>query len=703
MKGKTALKRKNCIRAFTPEINLTEAVLPVIEHIAEQMPGGFFIYRADGHEELIFANSATVHIFGCETLEEFHEFTGFTFPGMVHPDDLREVEASIGAQILRADNRNFDAVEYRITRKDGVVRYLEDYGRFVHTEALGDLYYVFIADVTDKHQIAEENRRRAKVIEGISKEYTSIYLLDIDAGTMLPYRLQTGGLREIMDELRKQGEVKADWREILPVYAERYVEEADRERYLKEIQGDTIRRRLETEKSYQVNYRCKWPEDGLRYMRMSIVRIDENDARYAVMGYKDITDETIQVQQETQAKMRTEMELEKERRTNEAKSTFLFNVSHDIRTPMNAVMGFTALAERHMDDPELLREYLGRVEESSRYMLSLLDDLLEMSQADAKKIRLKLEPADLREELESAMNFLRPQAAAKHILLTADMRFPEGRVLLDILRFQRVMTNVIGNAVKFTPEEGAVQVTARARHTSESGYARYEITVSDNGVGMTKEFLSRIFQPFEREDTSTKTGQSGTGLGLSIAKALLDAMGGSISARSQKGQGSVFTVQLPLKLAGEAAVDVEEEAPREADARANGERRILLVEDIELNRMLAETILEEAGFLVESVPDGCDAVEAVKRKPAGYYDLVLMDIQMPVMNGYEATRAIRALERDDVKGLPILALSANAREEDKRMSLDSGMNAHLAKPFDVSNLLQTVHHFIAAGEKREAE
>ena len=261
------------------------------------------------------------------------------------------------------------------------------------------------------------------------------------------------------------------------------------------------------------------------------------------------------------------------------------------------------------------------------------------------------------------------------------------------------MSNLVSNAVKFTPAGGAVPVSARRKQVSESGYARYEFTVSDTGVGMSEEFMRRMYEAFEREESSTKAGTIGTGLGLSITKSLLNVMGGSIAVKSRKGEGTTFTVDLPLKLADHVSAPAGENT-EETNFRAKGEHRILLVEDIEINRMLAETILEEAGFLVESVPDGCDAVEIITNHPQWYYDLVLMDIQMPVMNGYEATRAIRAIGRSDTNTLPIIALSANARDEDKRMSMESGMNNHIAKPFDVAHLISTVNEHIAAREQQ---
>ena len=275
--------------------------------------------------------------------------------------------------------------------------------------------------------------------------------------------------------------------------------------------------------------------------------------------------------------------------------------------------------------------------------------------------------------------------------LEQKLDLPDQEVYVDTLRFRRVMSNIISNSVKFTPRNGKITISARQKNVSESGYARFTFSVSDNGVGMTEDFMRRMFEAFEREETSTQTGYIGTGLGLTITKRLLDIMGGSISVKSKKGEGSTFTIDLPLKLANHSPKKIQENAH---EYKATGKHRILLVEDIEVNRMLAETILTESGFLVDSVPDGCDAVDAIKDSPIGYYDLVLMDIQMPVMNGYEATRSIRALGREDTANLPIIALSANAREQDKQMSMESGMDSHVAKPFDIAHLISTINDHI---------
>lgn len=672
----------------------------------ERMPGGFFIYQADGTEKVLYANEILLHIFDCRTWEEFRELTGGTFPGMVHPDDLPGVQASIEEQIRR-DERHLDYVEYRIVRKDGVIRWLDDCGRFVHTEEYGDVYYVIARDITSLRTLRDENVRKNEVIEGLSVDFSSILLLNLDTGTVRAYRDTDGTVHNLLSELPPRKRENPDWRDVFSLYAEKYVLPDDRARYLEEVSGAKIRERLRGQRSYTVDYRCPDRDGKPVYMQMSVVRIDSETQRSrVVMGYRNITEQVLRLQRDMSEKLNMELALEQEKRANEIKSSFLFNISHDIRTPMNAIMGFTELSKRHISEPERLQGYLAKVDESNHHMLALIDDLLEMSQIGYGRIELKAERCALRQQLHLVLDMFRGDMEEKHILLQKQIDLPDEDVYVDALRFRRVMGNLLSNAVKFAPDYGTVTIAARRKQVSDSGYARYEFRVSDNGPGISEEFLHKIFDAFEREHTSTHTGKSGTGLGLTISKTLLDIMGGSIRVESKKGKGSTFTVDLPMKTAsGDSAPEEVSYTPKsDVLYKAHGERRILLVEDIEINRMLAETILEEAGFLVESVPDGCDAVEAFHNHPPGYFDLVLMDIQMPVMNGYEATRAIRALGRPDTADIPIIALSANARDEDRKMSMESGMNQHIAKPFDVAQLITTVNeHIEARNEKISAQ
>ena len=676
--------------------------MPAMNWFAEQMPGGFFIYRADETQAILYVNNAAIRIFGCKTTSEFKELTGCTFRGMVHPDDFQKVQSSIDSQIADTGNENMDHVEYRIIRKDGEVRWVEDYGHYAQLPGYGKVYYVFISDITEKKRIQEENRLAAEVIEGLSVEYACIYLLNMDTGRMRTYHLKNDFFKEISNKIGIPDGQKADWHEVLENYAKIYIIPEDRDMFLAEITDKRMRERLATEVSFTVNYRCHAARGGVVYVAMSVNRVkSEGINDHVVMGFRDVTDETLVFQRELEEKMETELELEREKRSNEIKSQFLFHVSHDIRTPMNAIMGYAGLAKRHIMEPRQSEDYIERVEESGSQLLSLIDDLLDMGKLESGRIELKEEPCSLSEQISMVLELFRAQALEKEISLDEEVNLPDDEdVLLDTGRFRRILSNLVSNAVKFTPKGGSIKIGAKQKDVSKSGYARYEFVVSDTGIGMSREFVAHLYEAFERESSSTESGMAGAGLGLSIAKSLVDMMGGSLSVQSEKGKGTTFTLNLPLKLADhkEASTPKEEDS---ADFRAKGEYRILLVEDIEFNRMLTETILSESGFLVESVEDGCDAVEAVKTHPKGYYDLILMDIQMPVMNGYEATRAIRAIQREDISRLPIIALSANAREEDKRMSIESGMNNHVAKPFDVGNLIATINEYIE--EKRWKE
>ena len=674
-----------------------ESNLPVLDNIVDKMPGGFFIYRADDKEEFIYVNDVLLEIFGCQNLEEFKTLTGYTFPGIVHPDDLDEVQASIRRQIAIHDKK-FDYVEYRIIRKDGTIRWVDDFGRFTHSKNYGDVFYVFLRDITEIHLEREENQRRQKVIEGLSVDFASIYLINLETGTMRPYRLENEIFNALTTELDRKNIVNFTWLDVLPIYVERFVLPEDKELFFKETKIERILEKLDKESSCTLTYRCKGENDKIIYTEMFIAGVEEeNSTRHIVVGFRDVTENFTQMRRELADKMNIEMALEREKHANEIKSSFLFNISHDIRTPMNAIMGFTELAKIHLENASLLKKYLEKVDEANHHLLSLIDDLLEMSRVDYGRLELKSEPCNLREQINIVLDMFRPFIAQKNIALEENLEFPTNEVFVDSVRFRRVMSNLMSNAVKFTPANGKIKVSALRKQISDSGYARYQFSISDTGVGMSEAFMKKMYDAFEREQTSTKTGYIGAGLGLSITKKLLNIMGGSISVKSKKDEGSTFTVDLPLKLVEHTStgeIIEESKIPKHFD-----EHRILLVEDIEMNRLLAETILTESGFLVESVPDGSDAVEIIKSRPVWYYDLVLMDIQMPVMNGYEATRAIRALGREDTNVLPIIALSANAREEDRKMSLESGMNFHVAKPFDIAHLISTIDEYISISRK----
>ncbi|MBQ9406235.1 MAG: response regulator [Desulfovibrio sp.] len=406
---------------------------------------------------------------------------------------------------------------------------------------------------------------------------------------------------------------------------------------------------------------------------------------------RDITDKR---QAEEEARQATEGML-KEKRWREARDVFLASMSHGLRTPMNAIMGYASLALRHMWDASKVREDIGHVQDAGRQMLTLVDDILEIGQINAQGVELTPTCVHLSQELQRAYNAASEMIRGKGLDFVFDVQGVDDEVMLDSGKFQRVMANLLSNAAKFTPTGGKVTLSASKGEVSSTSLARYHIKVADTGTGMDPAFVDKAFEAFQCETAPGEGSLSGAGIGLASARKFVEAMGGSIALESVKGQGTVVSVDLPLTL----GVERRHEQPARATTYSRWEdsekSRVLLVEDMEVNRMLAATILEEAGFLVEMAMDGRDAVDLVAEKPAAYYDIILMDIQMPIMDGYETARAIRAMPREDARNIPIIALSANVSDDDRRKALESGMNGHLSKPLDIAVMIAAINKQLA--------
>lgn len=374
-----------------------------------------------------------------------------------------------------------------------------------------------------------------------------------------------------------------------------------------------------------------------------------------------------------------------------AKSSFLFNMSHDIRTPMNAILGFTEIARRNVNDTARLTDCLEKINISGKHLLQLINDVLDMTKIENGKATLSEECCNLEECIERARDVLQIEIDQKRLTLQTDTSTVENKwVYCDSLRFNQVLFNLLSNAVKFTRPGGHILVALHQKPCAIQEYAAYEMRVKDDGIGMSPEFLPHVFEPFERERTSTISQTQGAGLGMSIAKNLVGLMGGAIQVTSEPGKGTEFVAQFTFKLREQT--QRPEQPPSTEDAFPNdfSGKRLLLVEDNELNMEIAQELLAEAGFAVETAANGQIAVEMVQNAAAGYYDAILMDIQMPVMDGYQASRKIRCLENKDLAEIPIIALTANAFDEDKKEALVSGMNAHIAKPLDATVLYQTL-------------
>jgi len=608
---------------------------------------------------------------------------------------------------------------------------------------------------------------------------------------------------------------------------EEFILDESLEEYRTAIRTEQLRQHFEAgEAEVTVEY-WGWVAAGQQVcVRQSfIMTLDDDTGDIIVLVVsKDITAQVRRQREQTQALQEALLQAQ---HANKAKTTFLSNMSHDIRTPMNAIIGFTTIAVSHIDNRRQVEDCLRKVLSSSNHLLSLINDILDMSRIESGKVQIKEQECNLSELTHNLVNIIQPQVKAKQLDLFIDtFDVVNEDVIADALKLSQIFVNLLSNAVKYTPAGGTVSFRVAQQATFHRGYGDYVFTVKDNGIGMSPEFVEHIFEPFEREASATRSGIQGTGLGMSITRNIVEMMGGVINVQSEKNKGSEFQVKLSLRLqdvrknteliqeleglralvvdddcdscesvvklleqlglraewttSGKEAVhraksasrqndsyhtyiidwqmpelsgietarriratigqeapiiiltaydwtDIEEEA-REAgitafcakplfmsdlksalliannliekeetrswtEADFSG-RRILLVEDNELNREIAEAILEETGFTVESAPDGTDAVAMVRQSEPHYYDAILMDVQMPVMDGYEATRTIRALPREDAENIPIIAMTANAMEEDKEAALKNGMNDHIAKPLDIDLFLSVLGKYI---------
>jgi signal transduction histidine kinase/CheY-like chemotaxis protein/ABC-type amino acid transport substrate-binding protein len=427
---------------------------------------------------------------------------------------------------------------------------------------------------------------------------------------------------------------------------------------------------------------------------VSVMYVEEK--KIAVMT---TIDNTAAVESEIEQKRLVEDALRSAEKANTAKTTFLSNMSHDIRTPMNAIIGFTSLAETHIDNTEQVKDYLSKISASSHHLLSLINDVLDMSRIESGRLHLDETEFNLSDFVHNIQGIIMPDLTAKELNFTVDMSgVSDDSVICDKLRLNRVILNLLGNAIKFTENGGNIKLLVDETNSDGKDTAIYEFHVSDTGIGMSEEFISHVFEPFERERNSTVSGVQGTGLGMSISKNIVDMMGGTISVSSVKGEGTEFTVIIPMKKTNPDNITIEVEETIHSRNNIHGQR-ILLVEDNDMNREIAAEILGSAGLVVEEAEDGSVAVDMLLNKGAGYYTLVLMDIQMPIMDGYTATKRIRSFEDKELAKIPIIAMTANAFEEDKQNALAAGMNAHLAKPISVDLLLDTLEQIFGNMEQ----
>lgn len=378
---------------------------------------------------------------------------------------------------------------------------------------------------------------------------------------------------------------------------------------------------------------------------------------------------------------------------NRAKSTFLFNMSHDIRTPMNAIIGYADLASRHSDDPAKLKKYMENIQVCGQNLLMLLNNVLDLARIENDKTEMEYSVSDIEKDFRNCLAMFRNQAGSKGQTLTVTTQLPYPYIYADIPHLTEVCTNLVSNAVKYTGAGGTIRCGVTQKPGEKEGWCDTVVTVADNGIGMSQEFQKHIFEPFERERTSTVSKVEGSGIGMGIVKKLVGLMGGTVELESKIGVGSTFTVTIPCRIASENEIQAKREI-NPSDQKCLCGTRILLTEDNDLNAEIATELLQEEGCTVDRAKDGVECVDMLEKAANGTYQLILMDVQMPVMNGYDATKKIRRMDDPQKANIPIVAMTANAFSEDRQVALDAGMNDHIAKPINMSVLVPTLRKYL---------
>ena len=657
-------------RAYEEEITKKNQTL---ETIFTTIDCGVIRHTIDG-TRVLSINRAALEILGYDSYEELMA-EGFNWVAASVMDEDKEMLQ----ERMRTLQKEGDSVsvEYRVKRQNGEI--LHVMGNVKLLMENGELIYQrFLLDCTaQKLQEKQNERHHQELIHALGIDYSLIFFFDLDTNVGMLLRDDDSYVHNSFFD----GEILLS--ESMERYISEYVYEEDREMLRQALSIETMKKKLSERKMYYVNYRVA-QEDKLAYFQMKAVSTGtEGGSNGIVLGVRSVNEE---MRREMEQKTLLEDALMQANKASKAKSAFLSNMSHDIRTPMNAIVGFTNLAIAHIDNKEQVEEYLKKIMTSGNHLLNLINDVLDMSHIESGKMQLEEKPCNLTDIVNGLRNILQADANAKQIELQVDTaNVVNENICCDKLRLNQVLLNLLSNSVKYTEAGGTVSLRITEKPGAPAGCAVYEFYIKDNGLGMSQEFVERIFEPFEREKTSTISGIQGTGLGMAITKNIVDMMNGTITVKSKQGEGSEFTVTFTFRL---HAGTKEKGVPKKKGRHHTG--RILLAEDVELNQEIAVAILEDAGFSTEVASNGQIAVEMLAKSEPGYYQVVLMDVQMPVMGGYEATKEIRELENEELAKIPIIAMTANAFEEDKQEALKCGMNGHIAKPIDIQNLFETL-------------
>ena len=522
-------------------------------------------------------------------------------------------------------------------------------------------------EVRKKENVLELQR---EIIEGISKDYFSVLLVELDQGQIYSYREAGSNGKRIADFCRSYHD---RWTELLPAYAKDLVSDDSRDSFLEELSFEKLK---STNEDYSFTYEYM-SDEGVLYYQARVSYVKKKDrTRAVVIGTRNIDDlikkERLQKEQLRKAYIQAE-------NASNAKTNFLNNMSHDIRTPMNVILGYNQLMKKQLTDPVLV-DYQKKIEQSGNLLLSIINDVLNMARIESGKSVLAQSSESIVDMVEEVSNVFGTMAKEKEIVLDTKIDIVHKQVLCDSTKVKEILVNLIGNAIKYTPNGGHVTVDVKELECSKEGYGTYQVQIIDTGIGMSESFIPTLFDSFTRE---ASVNIMGTGLGMAIVKKLVDMMGGTIDVESVLGKGSTFTITIDHKIVDDEIDKTKQEDLVVSKHSLEG-KHVLLAEDNELNAEFAKIILEDCGLHVDLARDGLECVDKVTQKPVGTYDFILMDIQMPNMNGYLATQKIRTIP--EKHNIPIIAMSANAFDEDKKQALKVGMDGYISKPIDMEKL-----------------
>lgn len=544
--------------------------------------------------------------------------------------------------------------------------------------------------IPDKEQLEDEEfpitlgkqvQQARHEVEALSAGYSYICLINLETGDVeLIKGNNIPGLNGRYTQIDHN---------ILLEQVNRLITEPYRESSVEFYDSTTIAKRLEGKNS--LFHTCE-RTDGTWILSMIVPqKYDENGRVVSVLlANRDFTEEKKRELEQEEALRQEKIKAEK---ANEAKSIFLFNMSHDIRTPMNAILGFSQLMKKELTNPKLVH-YQEMIEQSSQLLLSIINNVLDMARVESGKMELDENYEVVGNITQLVCGAFAAEASKKNIELNKIVNVEHKHIITDSTKMQEILSNLISNAIKYTPEGGKVLIDVQELPYDKEGYTLIQTKVSDTGIGMSEEFLPSLFELFTRERNTTLSKIPGTGLGMAIVKNLVDLMNGSIEVESELGKGSTFTITIPHKIANKDYTNRNIESSNEFDIDFKG-KRILLAEDNELNAEITTTILSEMGFEVKTVEDGILCVNEMQHQPANTYDLILMDIQMPNMDGYKATDCIRHLSQLEKANIPIIAMSANAFEEDKKKAFDVKMNDYITKPIDFQKMEEVLKHILS--------